>query len=113
MGPGVFSLGLPKHNLPKLGRKWERKLCKIFWTKIPIQAPCVYVPNFVSYSFLKKKKNSNWTWAWPLFLTALFFFPLIGHDFLFFLFGMVVLLFCFLTVHDWFFRLVEFLFLFF
>ena len=28
----VFSPDPPKHYLPNLGRKFERKLCKIFWT---------------------------------------------------------------------------------
>ena len=27
-----FSPDPPKHYLPHLGRKFERKLCKIFWT---------------------------------------------------------------------------------
>ena len=46
-----------KQNLPKLKRKWERKLCKKFWTKMPTSKPTVYVLlPIVSYSFFLKKK---------------------------------------------------------
>ena len=58
-GPGVFSLGPPKHYLPKLGRKWEKKMCKTFWTKMPIQVHCectVYEPTLPLFPIPYKKK---------------------------------------------------------
>ena len=49
--PEVFSPGPPNTQSPQIGEN-ERKLCKTFWTKMPMSMPIVYVlVPFSSYSF--------------------------------------------------------------